>query len=158
MSKKIALLNNWQNCCLCCSRVLSHTHIFCEIAVCNKLRCFCCCSALRYTIGQIVKKPAIYKTQKICEIDYWLYMPATFWQILSRKLIAGNGNFTFVNWLKSPWKNSWNHIKWIYFWRVLVIWNHYVTVLDCCLVLPHHTQWLLFGIFVQKLFEINSQL
>ena len=30
----------------------------------------------------------------------------------------------YVYWLKSALKNSWNHIKWIYFWRVLVIWNH----------------------------------
>ena len=29
-----------------------------------------------------------------------------------------NGNL-----LKLMWKNSWNHIRWTYFWRFLVIWN-----------------------------------
>ena len=31
--------------------------------------------------------------------------------------MTGNGNQ--VNFLKLAWKNLWNHIKWIYFWRVL---------------------------------------
>ena len=31
-----------------------------------------------------------------------------------------------VNLLKYGWKNSRNHIKWTYFWRVPAIWNHCV--------------------------------
>ena len=30
--------------------------------------------------------------------------------------------------LKPPWKNLWNHCRWIYFWRVLAIWTHSATV------------------------------
>ena len=36
-----------------------------------------------------------------------------------------NGNY--VNLLKLVWKNSWIHLKWAYFWRVLAIWNYCVT-------------------------------
>ena len=36
--------------------------------------------------------------------------------------MTGNGNQ--VNLLKLVWKNSWNLIKFSYFWRVLTIWNH----------------------------------
>ena len=70
------------------------------------------------------QKPAKNRTQKFFEIDYWLYMPATFWQ-----LISGNGNITYVNWLKFPWKNSWNHIKWIYFWRFYKVFTALGTIL-----------------------------
>ena len=35
--------------------------------------------------------------------------------------MTGNGNQ--VNLLKLDLKNSWKHIRWTYFWRVLVIWN-----------------------------------
>ena len=34
------------------------------------------------------------------------------------------GNGSHVNPLKLARKNSWNHIKWTYFWQVLAIWNH----------------------------------
>ena len=36
--------------------------------------------------------------------------------------MTGNGNQ--VNLMKLVWKNSWNLIKFSYFWRVLNIWNH----------------------------------
>ena len=36
--------------------------------------------------------------------------------------MTGNGNQ--VNLMKLVWKNSWNLIKFSYFWRVLTIWNH----------------------------------
>ena len=37
--------------------------------------------------------------------------------------MTGKGNY--VNLLG---KNSWNHLRYIYFWRVLVIWNHLESV------------------------------
>ena len=37
--------------------------------------------------------------------------------------MTGNGNY--VNLLNLAWKNSWNHFKWIYYWRVLAIWDHF---------------------------------
>ena len=36
--------------------------------------------------------------------------------------MTGNGNQ--VNLLKIAWQNSWNHIKWSYYWQVLAIWNY----------------------------------
>ena len=36
---------------------------------------------------------------------------------------AINGNENDANLLKLICKNSWNHTRWTYFWRVLVIWN-----------------------------------
>ena len=39
--------------------------------------------------------------------------------------MTGNGNH--VKMLKFAWKNSWNHFRWIYFLRVLAIWNHSAT-------------------------------
>ena len=57
-----------------------------------------------------------------------------------------NGNGNQVNLLKLGLKNSWNHIKWTYFWRVLPVWNHCASACSafsstcCCaldLVLSH---------------------
>ena len=48
---------------------------------------------------------------------------ATIWKVMYVKCTkTGNGND--VNQLKIALKNSWNYIKWTYFWRILPIWNH----------------------------------
>ena len=63
---------------------------------------------------------------KSCEID-WLYYACnslTYFRYVAHT-ITGNGND--VNQLKFAWNNSWNHISWIYFWRVLAIGDHCVT-------------------------------
>ena len=50
-------------------------------------------------------------------------MSKIIWQVLNVKRIKiGNGKD--VNHLKIALKNSWNHISWTYFWRILPIWNH----------------------------------
>lgn len=43
------------------------------------------------------------------------------------KLNAMTGNGNYVNLLQLVWKNSWIHLKWAYFWRVLALWNYCVT-------------------------------
>ena len=56
-----------------------------------------------------------------------ILVSATIWLVFNGKCIkTGNGND--VNQLKIAWKNSWNHIKWTYFWRILAIWNHSAAV------------------------------
>ena len=52
-----------------------------------------------------------------------ILMPAIVWQIFEYETnpITGNGNC--VNWRKLGWKNSWNHFKLTYFWKVLAIWT-----------------------------------
>ena len=72
--------------------------------------------------GQIAKT-----RQKIHSKTSWnwvvILVSATIWQVLNVKCIKiGNGND--VNQLKIALKNTWNHIKWNYFWRILPIWNH----------------------------------
>ena len=83
--------------------------------------------------GQIAKT-----RQKLHSKNSWnwvvILVSATIWQVLNVKCIkTGNGND--VNQLKIALKNSWNHIKWTYFWRILPIWNHSavaVALLFCC--------------------------
>ena len=67
--------------------------------------------------------------QKLHSKNSWnwvvILVSATIWQVLNVKgLKTGHGND--VNQLKIALKNSWNHIKWIYFWLILPIWNHSV--------------------------------
>ena len=52
---------------------------------------------------------------------YYAYDNLTYFRYVAHK-ITGNGND--VNQLKFAWNNSWNHISWIYFWRVLAIGDH----------------------------------
>lgn len=82
---------------------------------------FCTPPTPRVTLVPSIKNMPNMRLKKNREIDYWLYMPATLTNFeyethpRKRKYI--------MNRLKSAWKNSWNPIKWIYFWRVLVIWK-----------------------------------
>ena len=72
--------------------------------------------------GQIAKT-----RQKLHSKNSWnwvvILVSATIWQVLNGKCIK-TGNENDVNQLKIALKNSWNHIKVIYFWRILPIWNH----------------------------------
>ena len=43
--------------------------------------------------------------------------------------------------LKVAWKNSWNHIKRSYFWRVLAIWNHCAAVARASLEAVGRRTW-----------------
>ena len=49
------------------------------------------------------------------------------------------GNGSYDNLLKLAWKNSWNHITWIYFWLVLDIWKHCAILLLLCFFWPRFT-------------------
>ena len=67
--------------------------------------------------------------QKLHSKNLWnwvvILVSATIWQALNGKCTrTRNGND--VNQLKIALKNSWNHIKWTYFRRILPIWNHNV--------------------------------
>ena len=67
--------------------------------------------------GQIAKT-----RQKLHSKNSWnwvvILLSATIWQVLNVKCIkTENGND--VNQTKIVLKNSWNHIKWTYFWRIL---------------------------------------
>ena len=72
--------------------------------------------------GQIAKT-----RQKLHSKNSWncvvILVSATIWQVLNVKCIK-TGNANDVNQLKIALKNSWNHIKWTYFWRILPIWYH----------------------------------
>ena len=70
--------------------------------------------------GTKLQKSAKNKTKKTREID-WSYNSLTNFEYQVNE-ITGNGNF--VKMLKFTRKNSWNHFRWIYFWRVLAIWNY----------------------------------
>ena len=74
--------------------------------------------------------------QKLHSKNSWnwvviLLVSITIWQVLNVKFInTWNGND--VSQLKIALKNSWNHIMWTYFWFVLPIWNHSVSVCILC--------------------------
>ena len=57
-------------------------------------------------MGQIEKNPPKIDLKKICEIDGFILMPATVWQIFHTKhvhLFAMTGNGSYVNLLKLAW-------------------------------------------------------
>ena len=67
----------------------------------------------------------------------------------------------YVYWLKSALKNSWNHIKWIYFWRVLVMWNHYAlgfraTLQSTAVFWVPLSSRVFFGMMISLLFQTFS--
>ena len=56
-----------------------------------------------------------------------ILVSAAIWQVFLKGKPTKTGND--VNQLKITLKNSWNHIEWTYFWRLLVIWNRCSKVL-----------------------------
>ena len=71
-----------------------------------------------------VKIPAKNLIKKIHENWSVKLMPATVWQIFNTKCIQWlEIEIMWICMLKLAYKNSWNHIKISYFWRVWAIWN-----------------------------------
>ena len=72
-----------------------------------------------------LQKPAENYIRKIREID-WSYLCLQqfdkFWMWSAKK----TGNGINVNQMKIALKNSWNQIKWTYYWSILPTWNHSV--------------------------------
>ena len=78
----------------------------------------------QHTFGTNGKKPAknwIKEFVKLTDHTHAHNSFDKFWIFSVANAMTGNRNY--VNRLKA-WKNSWNHIKWTYFRRVLAIWNH----------------------------------
>ena len=74
---------------------------------------------------QMTKTRQKWDSQKFVKLMHHTYVCNSF----DKFLVENSSPETEINvhLLKFASKNSWNYIKsWIYFWRVLVIWNHYV--------------------------------
>ena len=60
---------------------------------------------------------------KICKIVWVRLMLATIWQVSEMQCMQSPETEIMQICWNQFWKNSWKHIRWNYFWRVLVIWH-----------------------------------
>ena len=83
-----------------------------------RLGCMGPCMAQRFQMTKNRRKIQ----KKICEIVWVILMLATIWQVSEiQRMQSPEAENMQICWNRF-WKNSWNHNKWTYFWRVLVIW------------------------------------